>query len=147
MLYFKNGRLPVPRLSFDLLWSCELVPDPGRCPGHLWRGGVGEPQACLLPAGHLGFRREPSPRQHLSASGRVLAHLGGSFQGPEWSVAAAPPPVGLCGVELSPGWRAPVTQACWCGQGPGQHGDPRARGTEPVRSHVCFCWDLLSQSH
>ena len=110
-------------------------------------GGVGEPQACLLPAGHLGFRREPSPRQHLSASGRVLAHLGGSFQGPEWSVAAAPPPVGLCGVELSPGWRAPVTQACWCGQGPGQHGDPRARGTEPVRSHVCFCWDLLSQSH
>ena len=23
------------------------------------------------------------------------------------------------------------------GQGPGQHGDSRVRGTEPVRSHVC----------
>ena len=38
MLYFKNGRLLILRPSFDLLWSCELVPDPGRC---RWGVGVG----------------------------------------------------------------------------------------------------------
>ena len=135
--------------------------------GRPWRG-VEEPQACLLPAGHLGCPQQPSPRQHLSASGPRPRSPGGSLRGPEWSAAAAqaslttaeaggclwattpwthcagpPPPVRLCGVELSPGRRAPVTQTCWCAQARGLDSMVTTGFGGQSRSEATFA----SQSH
>lgn len=111
--------------------------------GHLWRW-VGEPQACLLPARHLGFPQQPSPRQHLSASGPRPRSPRGSLRGPEWSAAAAqaslttgeaggcvsgprppghtvlalPLQSGCVGLSCPLGGELP-TQTCWCAQARG----------------------------
>ena len=84
MLYFKNGRLPVPWPSSDLLWSCRLVPHPHCC---LWGVGVGVLEGSGRTSGLLAARWAPGvPTRALTQAAALslrpaslLARPGGFF--------------------------------------------------------------------